>query len=367
LLARLASLPGQAQGVPWAEIAPALETVLEGRPVQIVARRHGIRAEVLQAWEKAARACGMVTMARAARVCQEFIRNYSPLLRGGDIERGRDWPDGASLVMTARLVKEGNTASVWLLEPGDETGWRHPESRLFSLSVARDDDAGRELLAFHALAAGQALAGDRRAGPVLSVPVGLGARRLLTVVALYRWTPARELRVESVPVGGRRVVARLIEVLPSPGEYAPDGSGASSGRPLSPLMTARIWRQIIGACVRATRFSQLPGNAGTLAVMPLPCLGRDEPVRWDGTMVRMPVPQRETVVPLDEWLRYLDDPYLPMHDGPAVHWPIGGGLEPAVRDALTMNPQLGDDRDGSAGAARAALTRIGLLTPQLAG
>ena len=116
----------------WPEWSPWLDPALEGDPAAL----ESVPADLLTA----ARRCGVATFDAGARAAATFAAEELPALLLGlgagfgaeEVERVELWN-----------VKEGHTSSVWRLTVM-RTGGR--ESVRAALNVARDDDAGDELL-----------------------------------------------------------------------------------------------------------------------------------------------------------------------------------------------------------------------------
>ncbi len=365
LLSRLGALPEAAAALPWEAVAPALDLLLDGAELQPTAARFALPEEGLAAWREAAEGLEVLSVARSAAACQAFVRGHWPVLAGLERQPGRDWPSEGE-DFSVWLVKDGHTASVWLVEPGLVTGREVPGSRPFYLNVARDREAALELALSHAVLERWAHTSLCFVAAPLSIQrVAVAGTRgpLEAVVAVHRSVPGRELRVETIESGTRRLVARLVELEPSPAfGWAPEPPARAGGRPLSPVQAARIWRQLIGCSVAAARFREEPAVASAVQVaMPLPVLNRGDAVYADGRVTLAGLPPGETLLPLSEWLAFLDDPYLPDQDGTPVHWPVPGALEPTVRAALEQNLELCEGQGRAAEEVRSALTRLGFL------
>jgi hypothetical protein len=362
LLARLDALPPAAGALPWGAVAAPLELLLNGSPLEPVAYRAGLEPSLLAPWLELAREVGVCSLADSAALLREFLGTEAA---SAHQDSGRDWPcAGLDVEAGPRLVKEGHTASVWLVGPALVTGRMGPGSRLGCLDIARDAMAGMEMVA-----SGPVLDRWWRASPAhastpkatRTVTMCRGGREVSAVVTLHAWVPGRELRVESVTSGGRQVVARLVELEPRLGVAGAAETTPPEPRALSPLLAARIWRQLISCCVSAARVS--PGDAGPIVSMPMPHLERGDAIHIDGRAIIVSLTGEDMVFTLDTWLAYLNDPWLPLERGCPVRWPINGALEPTVRGALEQNPALRETGWPAVQATRFALARAGLLLP----
>jgi hypothetical protein len=300
----------------WAGVSPFLELALVGHPVPDV--------EHLSYWTQAALRRRVLTYPQGAACAGRFVHTHASDLA----RRAFGMSCASERLKAAELwsVKEGHTASVWQAT----VSFHHPATATlrFAVHVARDADAGAELLAtssqmkrLHTLdpdGVTEVLAVD-------NVPLDSGGAPWSVPIVATSWADeSNELHVIRDATTGFGRFAAVDRFL-----CAPDSPGRIQsilGTRLDSAVSDGIWAEILRRTVRYTEFADLAGPVRSTATE----INEGDWV-WDGHRLRLVALSDEPPSPsLGGWVLHLLLLGARADSGPAAPRLYWGNVERAL-------------------------------------
>ncbi|MGF1481959.1 MAG: hypothetical protein ACFB4I_21175 [Cyanophyceae cyanobacterium] len=268
----------------------------------------------LQPWLTVAKEVGVLSLQTTAKLCVDFLSSLlsdqkavSHLVH--QLGYGEDFSEEISRV-DVWLVKEGQTSSVWRIELHSEAFY---PSLVFCLNVARDSEAGRELVDSYAhLVNWYARDPTHVAKPLCleTVETNLAGRTISLAMTLHAWIDGRELHGRP----GRNGSAAFIEVEWFVPEHSQNQESLRVlGRILSATEHQQLWAQLLKFYRRHATYST---NGAEVVIPGLEI--NDGDLVWTGQeIVAVAASATSSALSLQAWQEFMVNPSLRLGTGGA--------------------------------------------------